>query len=258
MRVAMNIRLIASLFALVFLFWPFAYRSAAMAATDIPAQIEKTFDYGTLIEHTVSVQKGLHRVSMRLSQRREAAGSVCILSAHLTFHPDTDTGKPLLTVPIFESMLADMMNALFGRFGPDLKLESLGAGGYMGIREVEKKGILAFNGYTPWEQYIKDPDRFSQQQIVDLVRTRWKEADVFSAITEAFAPLGYDATFSGFEKLFVFPAEKCSFYPELEDLGIRKTDRFPYPGAVSFSLTPRTMKTADDGEARIQQNRQRE
>ena len=248
----MNIRLIASLFLLVFLFLPLPFRSAALAATDMPAEIEKTFDYGTLIEHTVTVQKGVHRVSMRLSQRREAAGSVSILSAHLTFDPGTDKGKPLLTLPIFESLLADMMNALYGRFGPDLKLESLSAGGFMGIREVEKKGILAFNGYAPWEQYIKDPDGFSQQQIYDLVRTRWKEAGVFSAITEAFPPLGYDAAFSGFEKLFVFPAEKCSFYPELEDLGIRKTDRFPYPGAISFSLTPRAMPAADDDKQHIQ------
>lgn len=248
----MNIRSIASLFSLVFLILTVPYRLAALAATDMPAKIEKTFDYGTLIEHTVSVQKGFHRVSMRLSQRREAAGSVSILSAHLTFHPDTDAGKPLLTLPIFESLLADMMNALYGRLGPDLKLESLGAGGFMGIREVEKKGILAFNGYAPWEQYIKNPNGFSQQQIYDIVVNRWKEAAVFSAITEAFAPLGYDAAFSGFEKLFVFPAEKCSFYPELEDLGIRKMDRFPYPGAISFSLTPRTMPTADDSKQQSQ------
>lgn len=235
----MNISLIASLLSSIFLFLALPCHPAAHAATDMPAEIEKTFDFGTLIEHTVSVQKGIHRVSMQLSQRREAEGSVSILSAHLTFHPGTEMGKPLLTIPIFESLLADMMNALYGRFGPELKLKSLGAGSFMGIKEIEKKSILAFSGYSPWEQYIKSPGRFSQRQVHDIVRDRWKAADVFLAITEAFAPLGYKATFSGFEKLFVFPAEKCSFYPEMEDLGIRKMDQFPYPGTISFSLTPR-------------------
>jgi hypothetical protein len=239
MEVAMNNSFITSLFPFIFLILTLPFYPAAHAATDMPAEIEKTFDFGTRIEHTVSVQKGFHRVSMQLSQRREAEGSVRILSAHLTFHPGTEVGKPLLTVPIFESLLADMMNALYGRFGPELKLESLGAGSFMGIKEVEKKSILAFSGYSPWEQYIKTPMRFSQRQVYDIVRDRWEAAGVFSAITEAFAPLGYAATFSGFEKLFVFPAEKCSFYPEMEDLGIRKMDQFPYPGTISFSLTPR-------------------
>ena len=235
----MNVRLIAFLFALSFPFLPLLGNSAAHATAGMPAEIEKTFDYGTLIEYNVSVEKGIHRVSMRLSQRREVEGSVSIVSAHLTFHPGTEMGKPLLTVPIFESLLADMMNALFGRFGSDLKLESLGAGRFMGIKEVEKIAIQAFNGFAPWEQYVKNPQGFSQHQIHEIVRDRWKATGVFSAITNAFAPLGYNATFIGFEKLFVFPAEKCSFYPELEDLGIRKTDRFPYPGTISFTLTPK-------------------
>ena len=79
----------------------------------------------------------------------------------------------------------------------------------------------------------------SQAQIYTIVQDRWKTTGVFSAITNAFAPLGYEATFSGFEKLFVFPAEKCSFYPELEDLGIHRVDRFPYPGTISFTLIPK-------------------
>ncbi|BBO70822.1 hypothetical protein DSCA_47520 [Desulfosarcina alkanivorans] len=235
----MILKLIASLAAVIFLFPAQPNGPAALASTDMPAEIEKTFDSGTLIEHTVSVKKGFRRVSLRLSQRREAEGSVCILSAHLTFHPGTVVGKPLLTTPMFESLLADMINALYGRLGPDLKLESLGAGRFMGIKAVEKKSILAFSGYAPWEDYVKNPGGFSQQRIYDIVRERWKAAGVFSAVTRAFAPLGYEATFAGFEKLFVFPAEKCSFYPEMADLGIRKTDRFPYPGTISFNLTQR-------------------
>ncbi len=235
----MNVNIIVSLVTLALVFLPDFSGTAAHAASDLPAEIEKTFDYGTLIEHTVSVQKNSHRVSMRLSQRRESEGSVSIASAHLTFYPGTEAESPLLSVPIFESLLADMINALYGRFGTDLKLESLGAGSFMGIKEAEKKSILAFYGYEPWEQYLKNPKAFSQQRIYAMVQDRWTAAGVFSSITLAFSPLGFDATFSGFEKMFVFPAEKCSFYPELEDLGIRKTDRFPYPGTISFTLTPK-------------------
>ena len=83
----MNVSFFVSLFALAFVFLPDACGRVAHSATDMPAEIEKTFDYGTLIEHTVSIQKGIHRVSLRLSQRREAEGSVRIGSAHLTFSP---------------------------------------------------------------------------------------------------------------------------------------------------------------------------
>jgi hypothetical protein len=235
----MNVSFFISLLALALVYLPDPCSPVAHAATDMPAEIEKTFDFGTLIEHTVSVQRGAHRVSLRLSQRRETEGSVSIVGAHLTFYPDTEPSTPLLTVPIFESLLADMMNALYGRFGADLKLDSLGAGSFMGIKEVEKKSILAFNGYPPWEQYLNDPGAFSQPRIYTIVQDRWKITGVFSAITDAFAPLGYEATLSGFEKLFVFPAEKCSFYPELEDLGIHRMDRFPYPGTISFTLIPK-------------------
>lgn len=225
----------------------------AHASGNQPVEIKKTFDYGTLIEHTVSVQQGDHRASMRLSQRRQTAGSVVIDSAHLTFYPGTPAEMPQLTAPVVENLLADMMNALYGRLGNDLKLRGLGTDGFMGIKEVEKKGILAFDGYAPWQTYLENPKAFSQRQIHAIVRDRWKAKGVFRPISTAFAPLGYDAIFTGFEKLFVFPAGKCSFYPELEDLGIRKTDRFPYPGTISFSLTPKPqdphlMKTPNASE----------
>lgn len=235
----MNVCFFISLFALALVYLPGQCRPVAHAAADMPVAIKKTFDVGTLIEHTVSVQKGAHQVSLRLSQRRETEGSVSIVGAHLAFYPDTEPDTPLLTVPMFETLLTDMMNALYSRFGADIKLDSLGAGSFMGIKAVEKKSILAFNGYALWERYLKDPSAFSQARIHAIVQERWTITGVFSTITDAFAPLGVDATFSGFEKLFVFPAEKCSFYPELEDLGIRRTDRFPYPGTISFTLTPK-------------------
>ncbi len=85
---------------------------------------------------------------------------------------------------------------------------------------------------------LAKPNAFSQQEIDAIVEERWTSSGVFTLIETALASLGYRATFAGFEKLFVFPAEKCSFYPELEALGIHRSDRFPYPGSVSFNLTP--------------------
>ena len=125
----MNTSFFVCMCAFAFVFLPDGCSTVAHATGDMPADIEKTFDYGTLIEHTVSVQKGIHRVSLRLSQRREAEGSTIIAGAHLTFYPGTEPGVPLLTVPIFEALLADMMNALYGRFGNTLKLEYLGPPG---------------------------------------------------------------------------------------------------------------------------------
>ena len=143
--------------------------------------------------------------------------------------------KPM-TGPIFDALLADLMHALHAHIGADTSPDHLVASRFMGIQAMEQKSILAFYGYPPWTQYLDNPHAFSQLQIHTVVRERWIETDVFSAITNAFAALGYTARFSGFEKLFVIPAGTCSFYPELKKLGIRQTDRFPYPGSIAFSL----------------------
>lgn len=217
--------------------WPM--HSTAHASGDLPPQIEKTFDYGTLVEHTVGIQRGIYRISMRLSQRRAAEGSPSMVAAHLTFYPDSAPGAPPLTAPVFESLLTDMLNALNARFGNDLKLTSLSAGGFLGIASVEKGAILAMHGYPPWERYLDQPDAIGQPGIYGLIKTRWQSAGIFAPIMGTFDRLGYSATFSGFEKLFVFPAKKCSFYSDLEALGIRPEDRFPYPGVVTFSLAPK-------------------
>jgi hypothetical protein len=59
MEVAMNNSFITSLFPFIFLILTLPFYPRAHAATDMPAEIEKTFDFGTRIEHTVAVQKGI-------------------------------------------------------------------------------------------------------------------------------------------------------------------------------------------------------
>ena len=211
----------------------------ARAAPNAGPVIEKTFDHGTLIEHTVSTSQGPYQATLRLSQQRRAEGSPAIVHSWLSFRNEPSAGQPAMPISVLKALLTDLITALHGRFGTELSLESLGAASFMGVREIEKQSILAFADFKPWLRYLENPGRFSQMEIHALVRDRWKAMDVFAPVATVLAPLGYDAVFAGFEKLFVFSAEKCFFYRDLEDLGIRKTDRFPYPGTISFTLTPK-------------------
>ena len=212
----------------------------AAHASEGPAPIiVKTFDYGTLVEHTISARRGPYQASLHLGQRRQSEGSPEIVASELTYQYESGDGHPAMPVSVFEPLLADLIRAMHARFGADLKLGSLVSGGFMGVKEIEKRSILAFAGYAPWQRYLKNPRRFSQLEIYTLVKNKWATAGVFTPATTAFAPLGYTVTFSGFEKLFVFPAGKCSFYPELEPLGIQAADLFPYPGSISFTATPK-------------------
>jgi hypothetical protein len=223
----------------VMAFLPLACPPVARAAPNAMPVIEKTFDHGTLIEHIISTSDGPYRATLRLSQRRRTEGSPSIVHSMLSFRNESSTGQPAMPTPIFEVLLNDLIEALHGRFGTELSLESLGAASFMGVREIEKQSILVFADYEPWLRYLKHPEKFSQMEIHNLVRDRWKAMGVFAPVAAVLAPLGYDAVFADFEKLFVFSAEKCSFYRDMEDLGIRKTDRFPYPGTISFTLTPK-------------------
>ncbi|BBO78086.1 hypothetical protein DSCW_55030 [Desulfosarcina widdelii] len=218
---------------------PLACPPVARAAPNAVPVIEKTFDHGTLIEHTISTSEGPYRATLRLSQRRRAEGSPAIVHSWLSFHIESSASHPAMPISVFEALLTDLITALHERFGTELSLESLGAASFMGVREIEKQSILAFADYKPWLRYLENPGGFSQMEIHALVGNRWKAMGVFAPVAAVLAPLGYDVVFAGFEKLFVFSAEKCFFYQDLEDLGIRKTDRFPYPGTISFTLTPK-------------------
>jgi len=218
---------------------PAACPPVTRAAPNAVPVVEKTFDHGTLLEHTISTSDGPYRATLRLSQRRRAEGSPSFAHSWLSFRNESSVGQPAMPTPVFNVLLTDLIEALHGRFGSELRLESLGAAGFMGVKEIEKQSILAFADYKPWLRYLENPQEFSQMEIHTLVRDRWKAMGVFAPAAAVLAPLGYDAVFGDFEKLFVFSAEKCSFYRDLEDLGIRKTDRFPYPGTISFTLTPK-------------------
>lgn len=107
------------------------------------------------------------------------------------------------------------------------------------IEKTVDHGTLLGNTISTRQGLYRATLRFIQMEIYTLVRDRWKAMGVFAPVAAVVAPLGYDAVFDGYEKLFVFSAEKCFFYWDSEDLGIRKTDRFPYPGTLFFTLKPK-------------------
>jgi len=229
---------LAILFALVSGVLPLVGRLAVHASDDRAPTIQKTFDYETLIEHTISVTRGPYLAALHLSQRRQAENSPMIIRSNLAYQHRVNDGHPAMPASLFEPLLADLIRAMHEHFGADLALESVGSGGFMGVKEIEKRSILAFADYEPWQRYLQNPKSFSQLEIYTLVKEHWQAAGVFAPATDAFAPLGYPVSFSGFEKLFVFPAGKCSFYQELAPLGIKASDRFPYPGSISFTPMP--------------------
>lgn len=204
-----------------------------------PVQIEKTFDQGTLITHTLKLFHQTHTVSLLLSQRRTAEGADTIQYANLRFRYDAPEAAAPMTRAEFDIVFEGLMTALRDNFGPHLDLESLVAGGYLGIKEIEKNSALAFRDFAPWATYLKNPTALTQWQSHEIVLERWKATKVFAPVVAALDRAGYDAELSGFEKLFVFKADESKIRPELEALGIPGSQKLPYPGTIAFTVKAR-------------------
>lgn len=101
LRIVLNLNVLAFFLTMALVGFSDPCNPIDLATSNLPVAIEKTFDIGTLIGHTVSVQQGDHRASMRVSQRRKTAGSLAIASAHLTFYPGTPVEMPILTAAVF-------------------------------------------------------------------------------------------------------------------------------------------------------------
>jgi hypothetical protein len=204
-----------------------------------PVQIEKTFDQGTLITHTLKLVQPPHIVSLHVSQRRAAEGSGDIQQTHLRFRYEAPEEASPMTRTEFDAVFGELMRALRDALGPDLALESLGSGGFLGTGEMEKSSALAFRDFAPWATYLEDPTTYTQWKIHEIVLERWRDAKVFEPVVAALDRAGYEAELSGFEKLFVFRADESKIYPELEALDIPGSQRFPYPGTIAFSIKSR-------------------
>ena len=202
-------------------------------------RIEKTFDQGTLITHTLKLINPPHTVTLHLSQRRAAEGSDTILPGHLGFRYDIPEAAAPMTQGEFDSVFGRLMTALRDNFGPRLDLESLNSGGFLGVKEMEKDSALAFRDFAPWAAYLENPTAFTQWQIHEVVLARWKATRVFAPVIAALDRAGYDAELSGFEKLFVFSVDESKIRPELEALGLPGSRKLPYPGTIDFTIKAR-------------------
>ena len=201
-----------------------------------PVQIEKTFDQGTLITHTLKLVHQTHTVSLHLSQRRVAEGADTIAHAHLELRHEATEGAPPITQAEFDIVFDRLMKALRDNFGPHLDLESFGSSGFLGVKEIEKNSGLAFRDFAPWATYLENPTAFTQWRIHEIVLERWKAAKVFAPVIAALDRAGYDAELSGFEKLFVFSVDESKIRPELEALGLPGSQQFPCPGTIAFTI----------------------
>jgi hypothetical protein len=202
-------------------------------------RIEKTFDQGTLITHTLKLISPPHTVTLHLSQRRTVEGAATIQYADLVFRHAASEATPPITQSEFDAFFGELMSALRDAFGPDLVLESFSAAGFLGVREMEKNSALAFQDFAPWATYLENPTAFTQWQNHEMVLARWKAAKVFEPVIAALGRAGYDAELSGFEKLFVFKADESKIRPELEALGIPGSQKLPYPGTIAFTIKAR-------------------
>jgi hypothetical protein len=213
---------------------------AADAAVGSPSvKIEKTFDQGTLIEHTLTMVHPPHTVSLHVSQRRTAEGSETIAHTYLAFRHEAPEDAALMTRVEFETAFAQLMTAFQDAFGAGQVPDSLGSGGFLGVGEMEKNSALAFRDFASWEAYLDNPAAFTQWQIHAVVLERWKAAKVFEPVIAALARAGYVAELSGFEKLFVFKASELKTGPELQALGIPGRQKYPYPGMIAFTIKAR-------------------
>jgi hypothetical protein len=202
-------------------------------------QIEKSFDQGTLITHSLKLIHPPHTVTLHLSQRRTAQGAATIQYADLVFRHDASEAPPSMTLSEFDAFFGELMRALRDAFGPDLVLESFGSAGFLGVKEMEKNSALAFRDFAPWATYLENPTAFTQWQIHEVVLERWKATRVFAPVIAALDRAGYDAELSGFEKLFVFSVDESKIRPELQALGIPGRQKLPYPGTIAFTINAR-------------------
>ena len=198
--------------------------------------IENTFDYGTLIEYLISMPKSDPGLSMVFSRRRKSESSEEIADSYLKYRFKYSTDHQMVSTDEQRSFFTHTMEALHKRFGSDLKVRSLSSHEYLGTKETETKAVLAFKDFNDWQTYLRNNNAFTQWEIYGIVLQRWREKGVFSDLIGMFKGLGYACQVTGFEKLFIFKAGERPVYPELKAMGIKRDDRFPYPGVVHFEL----------------------
>lgn len=203
----------------------------------IDVQLKKTFDYDTLVEYTVTASHAGYKAVMIYSQRRVVKDASQLKQAGLSYRPKALNDKPF-SPKVQQVLLSAIIHRLHSEFGRDLKLSYFNSSGFLNVQSMEHLNFKAFRHYPPWTAYLKSsaPHLIPQHETYAMVVKRWKEKGVYADVIEVFNTLGYQLRLQGFEKLFAQRADQCAFYNDLQTLGIEPHERFPYPGAIQFSV----------------------
>lgn len=211
----------------------------AAASSDVSITIEKTFDYGTLVDHRLVALGAAGSIEMRFSQRRAGPGSDRIVASYLSIRVQPRPGDKSMDRAAARKLMAEILRAMQDRFGSDLKLISLSASGFFNVREIQQDNLQAFAGYGPWLTYLAhhDPHERSQHDVHQMVVDRWRQKDIYAPVIRWFETAGFSIELSGFEKLFVQRAGQFGCYRTSRIPGIQPDDRFPLPGMVHFNIS---------------------
>jgi len=209
-------------------------RRLELPAVDVV--MEKTFAYGTKVDYTISLPTDPRKVRLRFSQRLKTADSNQVDYSNLSLRFELGPKKRYFSEAEQQEMVTRMMDRLHVELGHNLQLESFNSAGYLGVKEVEKKAIIAFSNFSPWQEYLANQQGMPQWQAYKMISEQWRQAKVFTYLVEIFQGLGYEARLSGFEKLFVMKVADSPFAAELEKEGVRAEQLYPAPGVISFSL----------------------
>ena len=195
--------------------------------------LKKTFEHGSLVEYQINQLGKADQASLRVSQRFSDDKRQRLLHSHLRFA----SAGPAMTAGQQGQLLSAMLAFVKAELGPQLKIDSLSASGYLGVAEVEEQAVHAFINHQPWLDYLANPRTTPQWQIYQSITKQLTETGVYDHIITACQHQGYQAQLSGFEKLFINKVADSAAVSSLSQQGIPLASRYPSPGTISFRLT---------------------
>ncbi|MCP3873549.1 MAG: hypothetical protein GY699_10405 [Desulfobacteraceae bacterium] len=184
----------------------------------------KTFESDTLTEYTIAYLYKSAKYHLHYSNNKtDQLVGIKYNPAH-RFAAFKDL-QPILTKLVEQ---ADRIN--------NVKLSYLTTFEFLGCDDIFIKSFLAFRKETEWQNYLIESKKRYVRPPYDFVKKQLTNKGVFSELGRLFLSLGYEMTFSSFEKLAVRKAKDFNFYSDLKQYGILPDDKFPVPLILYFSF----------------------